>query len=99
MWFRQGLLLEGALSELLPSLYMAGGVRHQAGVPPVVETILPPTCNLLRPLLKMLFLLVPYGYIIRKIKKDSKGDDSNYRMIEPSCTASQLWAPKDLALN
>ena len=27
-------------------------------------------CNLLRPLIKMSFLLVPYGYIIIKIKKE-----------------------------
>ena len=28
-------------------------------------------CNLLRPLITILFLLVPYGYIIIKIKKNS----------------------------
>ena len=28
-------------------------------------------CNLLRPLMKILFLLVPYGYILIKIKKNS----------------------------
>ena len=32
---------------------------------------LPKICNLLRPLIKMIFLLVPYGYIILKIKKNS----------------------------
>ena len=26
-------------------------------------------CNLLRPLIKILFLLAPYGYIIIKVKK------------------------------
>ena len=33
------------------------------------------TCNLRRPLIKILFLLVPYGYITIKAKKNSKGDD------------------------
>ena len=28
-------------------------------------------CNLLRPLIKMLFLMVPYGYIIIKTTKNS----------------------------
>ena len=29
-------------------------------------------CNLLRPLIKILFLLVPYGYIVLKIKRIPK---------------------------
>ena len=37
-------------------------------------------CNLLRPLIKIPFLLVPYGYIIIKIKKNSSGDDSENRV-------------------
>ena len=32
-------------------------------------------CNLLRPLIKILFFLVPYGYIIIKMRKNSEGDD------------------------
>ena len=32
---------------------------------------------LLRPLIKMLFLVVPYGYVIVKVKKNSSGNDRN----------------------
>ena len=56
-------------SEWTPNRKLQEKGRRTRKIKSLVSILL--SCNLLRPLVKILLLLVPYGYIILKIKKNS----------------------------